>query len=95
MTLIATALSEQQVADAHAVGRRVDIATGPVLDPRVAARCLKIIDRRGELWAAAILGHRLDHGRDRHPLLARIEPYIIVAADTAEPDNVVVLMDYS
>ncbi len=61
------------------------------VDPGVLRQCLSVLDRRGEEWAASVLGRDLSRRsiavRDR-PFLTGGEEYTLVAADQAE-DNLI------
>ncbi|WP_231997413.1 hypothetical protein [Mycobacterium sp. 1245111.1] len=61
------------------------------VDPDVIARCIEVLDRRGELWAAAVLGRDLVRRsliRAGRPYLRAGEDYTLVAADRVETDCV-------
>jgi hypothetical protein len=57
------------------------------VDPHIIARCCQILDRRGEVWARAVLGRdisRRSPGVPNRPYLRDGEPNALVLADTAE-----------
>jgi hypothetical protein len=59
------------------------------VDPDVIARCLAVLGRRGEPWAAAILGRDLARRsliRQDRPYLSDGEDYTLIAADRAETE---------
>lgn len=59
----------------------------PFVDPYVIARCTAVLDRRGEPWAADVLGRDISRrsiGVPRRPYLIDGEPETLVAADVAE-----------
>lgn len=59
------------------------------VDPDVIARCLEVLDRRGEPWAGAILGRDLSRRsliRRERPYLLAGEDYTLVAADRVETE---------
>lgn len=68
--------------------RRVGKASArPFVDPYTIARCVEVLDRRGEAWAAAVLGRNIDRrslGVPARPHLRAGEAHTIVAADYAE-----------
>lgn len=58
-------------------------------DPSVLHDCLRVLDRRGEKWAASVLGRdvsRRSVAVPGRPFLRDGEPYTLVAADRAEDD---------
>jgi hypothetical protein len=81
-----TNLSEPQLVTIRAEGlsRR-----SRFVDPAVVRACTKVLHRRGEVWAAAVLGRdisaRSSFFRDK-PALRDGEEYILVLADEAEDD---------
>lgn len=59
------------------------------VDPDVIARCIEVLDRRGEPWAAAILGRDLLRRsliRSDRPYLLAGEEHTLVAADSVETE---------
>lgn len=64
-------------------------AEGPFVNPSVVRDCCAVLDRRGELWAASVLGRDLtarSAGVPSRPALKSGEPHAIVAADAVEDD---------
>ena len=61
------------------------------IDPYTVAQCSKVLDRRGEQWAASVLGRDIS-GRSiaasSRPYLTAGEPYTLCAADRTE-DNLI------
>jgi hypothetical protein len=59
------------------------------VDPAILSRCSAILDRRGELWAATVLGRPLTERSvlvRRRPTLRAGEEHVLVLANAAE-DN--------
>lgn len=86
-----TNLGEPELTQLRQQGYEAARKSGPFVDPHVIARCLHVLDRRGEPWAAAILGRdiaRRSKWRPDRPWLRTGEEYILVAADVAEDDRV-------
>lgn len=57
------------------------------VDPCAVTRCSRILDRRGEEWAASVLGRdisRRSAAIRKRPWLSEAEVYAINAADAAE-----------
>lgn len=78
-----------RLTEAELVAIRADARTKPgrFVDPAVIAELGRVLDRRGEVWAAAILGRPLDRRARldrRRPWLTDAEPYAVISADRAE-----------
>ncbi len=61
------------------------------VDPTVLHTCLRVLDRRGEEWAASVLGRdlaRRSAAVPRRPFLNAGEDYALVEADRAEDRRV-------
>ncbi|WP_264003348.1 hypothetical protein [Mycolicibacterium sphagni] len=61
------------------------------IDPYVIAECGRVLDRRGEVWAASVLGRDLTARSvavPARPYLRGGEEYVLVAADRAEDELV-------
>ena len=66
--------------------------TSPFVDPKVLHQCCAVLDRRGEVWAASVLGRDISarsHAVPLRPSLRMGEGHILVAADKAEDDAVI------
>jgi len=89
---LATAISETRLIELRREGQGSDRSAGPFVDPGVLRRCGLVLDRRGELWAAAVLGRdvsRRSVGVPDRPYLNPGEDRVLVAAD-AEEDRVAI-----
>lgn len=84
MSAARSLLSESLLVDLRAEG----IAQrSRFVDPVVIAKCSRVLDRRGELWAASVLGRDISRrslGVPSRPYLRDGEEYVLVAADGAE-----------
>lgn len=70
--------------------------TAPFVDPKVLHRCCEVLDRRGESWAASVLGRDISarsHAVRHLPALRMGEGHILVAADKAEDDAVIAALE--
>lgn len=79
-----TAITPARLAELRAEGKT---KRGPYVDPRVLNRCTGVLDRRGETWAAAVLGRDISRRSlavPHRPWLNEGEQYILVAADAEE-----------
>lgn len=82
-----TTLSEQRLVQIRAAARATEHASNPFVDPREIRQTTQILDRRGEHWAAAVLGRDLtlrSLATAHRPFLYTGECAIIIAADAAE-----------
>lgn len=83
-----TTLSEQRLVQVRAAARTAtEHASNPFVDPREIRHATQILDRRGERWAAAVLGRDLTRrslATAQRPFLYTGECAIIIAADVAE-----------
>lgn len=81
-----TRLSEQQLVRLREIGYWKQIGERFV-DPYVINQCDRVLERRGEVWAASVLGRDLSRRsmlvRNR-PYLTGGEPYTLVLASRAE-----------
>lgn len=62
-------------------------ANGPFVDPHAIAQCQRVLDRRGETWAAAVLGRELSRRSiavPHRPYLNAGEEHTLIAADQEE-----------
>lgn len=62
-----THIPESRLVQLRAAGVAEDHAAGRFVDPSVLYRCTQVLDRRGETWAAAILGRNLTRRSLAHP----------------------------
>jgi hypothetical protein len=83
-----TTLPEAELVDIRASARAM---AGRFVDPAIVASCGKVLDRRGETWAASILGRDISKRSParnalggRRPWLNKGEEYVLVFADQAE-----------
>lgn len=80
----ATGISEDRLVELRREGKAAD---GPFVDPRVLQRCCDVLDRRGESWAAAVLGRDISRRSlsvPQRPYLLPGEDRVLVAADLEE-----------
>lgn len=88
--MAATGIPECRLVELRARAREAERAGGRFVDPVVARRCGEVLDRRGEVWAAGVLGRdiaRRSAAVPGRPYLVGGEYRVIVAAD-AEEDTV-------
>lgn len=84
-----TAIPEARLVELRRAGIEADRAAGGFVDPAVLTRCAQVLDRRGEQWAASVLGRDISqrspsiHHRHR-PYLYTGEDRALVAADAEE-----------
>lgn len=79
-----TTLDEARLVELRATGRA---RAGRFVDPAVIAECGRVLDRRGETWAASVLGRDISKRSlavPRRPALREGEEYVLVLADQAE-----------
>lgn len=79
-----TILSEQQLVEIRA---HAQTEVSRFVDPVIMHKCCRVLDRRGEQWAAAVLGRDISarsRGVPRRPALTDSEPYALINADYAE-----------
>lgn len=82
--MTATRMPPAKLVELRALGRA---RAGRFVDPAVMQRCGVVLDRRGEDWAASILGRSLERRSfavPARPYLLRGEEYVLILADTAE-----------
>lgn len=91
-----THIPESRLVQLRAAGIADDRAAGRFVDPRVLYRCTQVLDRRGETWAASILGRNLT----RRSLAAPHRPWLnpgdaqtLIAADTEEDRATIAHLD--
>jgi hypothetical protein len=83
-----TQLPEPQLVELRAEGQS---RWSQFVDSMVLQRCSQVLDRRGECWAASVLGRdisRRSMAVSNRPFLNAGEEYALVAADRAE-DNLI------
>lgn len=79
-----TTLTAEQLVLVHAEGH-VQRGTSPFEDPHTMSRYCKVLNRRGELWAASVLGRDLSRrSLTWGPWLERGEAEVLVLADECE-----------
>lgn len=85
MSIPVTAISPERLAQMRLDARRAP--TSRFVDPHEIARAKQVLARRGETWAAAVVGRSLER-RSLHfpalPWLNEHEPSLPVAADVEE-----------
>lgn len=82
--MTATRMPPAKLVELRATGRA---RAGRFVDPAVIRRCGIVLDRRGEDWAASILGRSLERRSlavPSRPYLHHGEEYVLILADTAE-----------
>ncbi|OHU46085.1 hypothetical protein BKG82_28290 [Mycobacteroides chelonae] len=93
---LVTAISETRLIELRREAHASDRAAGPFVDPSVLRRCELILDRRGELWAAAVLGRDISRrsvGVPHRPHLIPGEDRVLVAADAEEDQTAIGHLD--
>lgn len=86
----ATRITEARLIELRRDGKNRDRG---FVDPHVLRRCTDVLDRRGEAWAATVLGRDISRrsvGVPHRPYLYAGEPHALVAAD-AEEDLLTIL----
>lgn len=81
-----TSIPASRLVELRADGARAARST-KFVDPDVISHCTKVLDRRGERWAGAILGRNIDRRSiavPSRPYLFSADPYVLVAADHEE-----------
>lgn len=89
-----TQLSESTLMQMRADNKAVN--DGPFPDPHVISQSLRVLDERGEEWAASVLGRDISRrslGVPAYPHLTSGEPRLLVVADMAEDRVVVAQME--
>ncbi|MCA2240546.1 hypothetical protein [Mycobacterium avium] len=89
----ATRITEARLIELRRDGKSCDHG---FVDPDVLRRCTDALDRRGEAWAAAILGRDISRrslGVPHRPYLYAGEPHALVAADGEEDLLTIVELD--
>ena len=85
-----TGIPEARLVELRQNGKAASQADGRFVDPRVLSRCEKTLDRRGEEWAAAVLGRDISRRSvmmPHRPYLLAGEDHTLIAAD-AEEDRI-------
>lgn len=80
-----TRLTPQQLVELRATGHSA--GQSPFVDPYIISQSLRVLDRRGERWAAAVLGRDISRRSlavPARPYLRSGEPDTLVLADAAE-----------
>lgn len=80
----ATRISEARLTELRRDGKSRDHG---FVDPHLLRRCTDALDRRGEAWAAAVLGRDISRRSlavSHRPYLSAGEPHVLVAADAEE-----------
>jgi hypothetical protein len=82
-----TNIPERKLVELRALGIQ---SVGAFVDPQVIASCSNVLARRGDEWAASVLGHDITRRSTyvtNRPYLRDGEEYTLVLAD-AEEDTV-------
>lgn len=82
-----TGIAEGRLIELRREGQASGPGNGRFVDPTVLHQCLGVLDRRGEPWAASVLGRDLSRrslGVPHRPYLLPGEDHILVAADSEE-----------
>jgi hypothetical protein len=91
-TTTTTTISAARLVELRACGKSAaSRAAGRFIDARVLADCSEVLSRRGEIWAAAVLGRSLSRrsiAASALPYLTADEEYTLVAADREENSHV-------
>ena len=90
-----TKIPEPQLVQMREAGVTVGRAS-TFVDPHVVHACLRVLERRGEVWARSVLGRDLARRSltdGRWPYLLAGEEHVIVAADVEEDRLAAALLD--
>jgi hypothetical protein len=82
-----TSIPEPRLVEIRATQFAAAQTTGRFINPREVHQVTQILDRRGESWAAAVLGRDLNQRSlavPRRPFLKAGECGTLIAADTEE-----------
>lgn len=82
-----TRLTEARLVELRAAAKETAAASGPFVDPAMVMLCTRVLDGRGEEWAASVLGRdvsRRSIAVPRRPWLLAGEEYALVEADVEE-----------
>lgn len=93
--MAATKLTEQQLVKIRGAGHRA-VFGQRFVNPCTIHACQRVLQRRGERWAAEILGRDISRrslALPQHPYFYDGEPDIIVLADRAEDDAVLAALE--
>lgn len=93
----ATHIGEVRLTELRQASRAVCRDTGGFVDPHMVRRCEGVLDRRGEAWAAAVLGRditRRSSTVSHRPYLLAGEDHTLVAADAEEDRLSVTHLDF-
>lgn len=85
--VISTGIGEARLIELRREGKAADLQAGPFVDPRILRKCDVALDRRGESWAASVLGRDISRRSlavPHRPYLLPGEDRILVAADSEE-----------
>lgn len=91
-----TAITEVRLVELREEGIAADRDNGPFPDPRVLHQCVAVLDRRGEPWAAAVLGRDISRRSlavPRRPYLRAGEDRTLIAADIEEDRVAAIRLD--
>ena len=92
-----TSISEERLAELRRHGQDANRAGGGFVDPSVLRRCQEALDRRGEEWAAAVLGRDIARRSPtvvHRPYLLAGEDHTLVAADGEEDRLSIAHLDF-
>ncbi|BEL41993.1 Uncharacterised protein [Mycobacteroides abscessus subsp. abscessus] len=85
--VMATGISETRLVEIRRAGIDAECGNGGLQDARLLNRCEEVLDRRGESWAASVLGRDISR-RSRYvthrPWLLDGESYALIEADAEE-----------
>jgi hypothetical protein len=94
----ATHIGEGRLVELRQAGRVADRGAGGFVDPYILQRCEGVLDRRGEHWAAAVLGRDITRRSltvAHRPYLLTGEDHTLVAADAEEDRISVAHLDFA
>jgi hypothetical protein len=87
-----TAIPEMRLAELRVQGADASRAQGGFVNPRMLHQCEQVLDRRGEEWAAQVLGRDIS----RRSIVVRHRPYLrageghILVLSDAEEDRIAI-----
>lgn len=92
---MSTKLKEPELVILRRQAHEQNASSGQFVDPHLIAQCTNALRRRGEAWAAAVLGRDLSRRSIAVPAMPYLldhEPLMLVLADRAE--DVVTLNEF-
>ncbi|MCT7372152.1 hypothetical protein [Mycolicibacterium llatzerense] len=92
-----TNIPAARLTQLRAEGAAADRAAGPFVDPSILYQATRVLDRRGEAWAATILGRDISRrslAAPHRPWLRPGEDRVLIAADSEEDRSAIAHLDH-